>query len=226
MDIHTKTTFEAWAESLKFALEQGTKIVDPDENTSFLEVLNLGATIEEPSHDILRPITLLSNSQNWVYPTLNEINNVILSKEHLPSYKYSYGSRLFNYDGTVDQINDFIIPLLSAKSQSRRAIVNLWNPKKDSSIENEHAPSLMMIDFKIRAGKLHVTSLIRSCDLWFGWPISAYTTYSLQEYVAKKLGVEIGTLTTLSISAHFREDLKEEIQSILKARSNGKQKEH
>ena len=56
---------------------------------------------------------------------------------------------------------------------------------------------------------------IRSNDLFFGWPANIYQIYMLQKFIAEKLKVERGNISTVSNSAHvFKEDL-EEINKII-----------
>jgi thymidylate synthase len=61
-----------------------------------------------------------------------------------------------------------------------------------------------------------MTAVIRSCDLFFGWPANIYQLYVLQKYVSEKVNCEIGTLSTFLASAHIFEDQFENIKKILK----------
>jgi len=61
---------------------------------------------------------------------------------------------------------------------------------------------MMLDDFKIRDGKVHLPTLFRSHDFGAAYPANLYGLSKLLEYVAERVGVELGTITTISISAH------------------------
>ena len=213
MEIESESTLTAWKNALNLVLNEGTDF--EDENRVCREVLNLSIKIKKPEKDINKPIEILNSLKKWVYPPLDEIEDIILSKKFSPVYRFVYGPRLFNFDDTVDQINNFIIPLLESNKDSRRAVVTLWNPKHDSDIFNKSVPGLISLDFKLRNNRLNVTAIIRSNDLFFGWPANVYQIYCLQEYVRKKLNCLPGSLTTFSTCIHVYKDQIEDIKQIL-----------
>ena len=136
-----------------------------------------------------------------------------LLKSQSSSYEYTYGHRIFNFN-LKDQIHDFLKPLLTSDPTSRRGFVSLWDPEKDSNIENKNIPGLVGIYFKKNKG-LDLTAFIRSNDIFVGWPANIYQLYCIQEYVAKLLGFKIGKLTTFSTSAHVFEDNINDIRRII-----------
>ncbi len=205
--IKQTSAFEAWKESLRVVYEEGKDFED-ERGKICREVLNLFTEIENPEKDIKKPITTLNSFQKWIYPPLEELHNIVLRSEPSPGHLYLYGPRIFDYKG-LDQINDFLIPLLKKNKNSRRGIVMLWDPTRDSNIHNKMVPGWITIDFKLRNNKLNIMSYIRSNDLWFGWPASLYQSFVLQEYVADKVNAKIGRLCTFSGSAHiFRYQFK------------------
>src|SRR3989338_9107152 len=137
----------------------------------------------------------------------------MLSREQPESYEYSYGPRIFNYRG-VNQINDFIIPLLKKDHSSRRAVITLFDPSTDSNLLSKNIPSLLYIYFKIKENRLTLTCSIRSNDLFIGWPGNIYQIIMLQKHVAELLGAKIGELTTISCSAHIFHEHFEMIEKI------------
>ena len=177
MEITHELTINAWKNALQYVLDEGTDY--EDDGRICREVLNFSIKIKKPEKDINRPIDILNNLKKWVYPPLDEIENIMLSKNFSPVYRFAYGPRLFNYDNTVDQINNFIIPLLEENKDSKRAVVSIWDPKHDSDIFNRSVPGLITLDFKLRKNRLNVTAIIRSNDLFFGWPANVYQIFCL-----------------------------------------------
>lgn len=74
---------------------------------------------------------------------------------------------------------------------------------------------MIVADFKVRDNKLNVTAVIRSNDLFFGFPANVYQIYILQEYVRKRLGIDTGDITFFSNSAHIFEDNFEDILKVI-----------
>ena len=74
----------------------------------------------------------------------------------------------------------------------------------------------MSIYFKIIDNELTVTTVIRSNDMFIGWPANIYQIYLLQQYVAKAIGIKTGSITTISHSAHVFDEYKEEVEQVLR----------
>ncbi len=214
MEIEEINTFRAWKEALKKTLDYGKDYVDVDKRKC-RQLLNLLITIQDPESDIKKPVQIMNDFRKWEYPPLDELANIMLSKKVSSAYIYSYGSRLFNFGREVDQINNFIIPLLKRDPNSRRAFVVIWDPKIDSNPYSKEVPGLVSLDFKISEGKLHLTAFIRSNDMFFGWPANIYQLFVLQQYVAQKLDVKIGSLSTFSTSAHIFEEHFADIRKVI-----------
>lgn len=215
MEITSKTAFEAWKKALSFVLINGEEF--NDDGRICKEVPNLSICILNPSKGIKEPIEELRKFKKWVYPPIEEIREIALEKNSNPAYSYSYGTRIFNFQGKIDQINDYIIPLLKNNSYSRRGVVSLWDPHSDSITYKKDVPSLISVDFLIRDGKLNTTYYIRSNDIFFGFPANVYQLFIIQKYVADQLNVPIGSLTVFSASAHIFDDQVESIQEVLKS---------
>lgn len=213
--IQEKDTFEAWKSALKFILENGKDYVDLD-NRICREVLNLGVEILNPKENISKPITLLSSLGKWMYPPIDEIAEVIQKAENLGTYEYCYGPRVFKYRNVVDQINEYVIPLLKANPSSRRAVISLWDPIEDSKVGKGNVVAWLVSDFKVREGKLYLTFYGRSIDFFIGWPVNIYQQFLLMEKVAREINSDLGSLTTFVSSAHIFLEHTDEINKILK----------
>ena len=214
MEICERTVEQAWKNALKYILSSKDTYHEEKNNRTCIEVLNLQITITEPSMDISKPIEILNSFQKWVYPNLSEISSLVFSKIVNPVYDYNYGPALFNYGNMLNQIDDYVIPSLKKNPSSRRAIATLWNPSSDSKITNRQVPGLVFIDFKLRKNKLHTTTLVRSNDIFFGWPANIYQVFILQKYICEKLNCKPGPMSTFSTSAHIFDDQIEYIKKV------------
>jgi len=100
-----------------------------------------------------------------------------------------------------DQIEK-IIELLKFDPYSRRAVLNI-NVPNEKVIETKDEPCTVCLDYQIRNGKLHCTCVMRSNDMNFGLRNDLGFFISLQKYIAKRLGVPVGTYTHFAMSIHF-----------------------
>jgi thymidylate synthase len=212
--IKKENVMDAWKDGMRFLIQEGIDFKDKDGRLC-REILNLKIEIENPWEDITRPIEILSNSKNWVYPRIDEIANSTLTRKHNPGHVYVYGQRIFNHDKSINQIDKFVIPLLRKDHLSRRALITLWDPKIDSNIFNKEVPSITQIQFIVNKNKIEVTAIIRSLNLFFGFPANFYQIYLLQEYVAQRLNKEIGNSTLFILSAHIFEDRFEDTRKVI-----------
>lgn len=154
----------------------------------------------------------------WQLPALEEYyQNEILSSRNETGFDYTYGERLRAYMAhdylingilKLDQI-EMIIQKLRKYRTTRRAVAATWQPLQDTK-EAFHPPCLMALDFLMRGEQLHLTAFFRSHDIYQAWPANAYGLSRLMEYVSDEIGKdeielesEIGTLTTISCSAHI-----------------------
>jgi thymidylate synthase len=214
MEIVKETTEQAWKTALREIREHGVEIKDANNRIS-REVLNMIITITKPKENITKPIEIMNSLKKWVYPELEELEDVFFKKEASSSYYYTYGMRIFNYANSKDQIDEFIIPLLKKYPSSRRALVVIYNPLVDSRLSSKENPCLVSVYFKIINKKLTVSVLLRSNDMFIGWPANIYQIYLLQKYVAERLEIETGSATTISHSAHIFTEYDEEINMAL-----------
>jgi len=213
MEITAKNSIEAWKKSLRYILDYGKDFTDKDGRVC-RETYNLTVNIEDFASEMETPIDIMQGF-DWVYPSKEELASIILNKEELAGYEFSYGPRMFNYLHSKDQINEFIIPLLRNDPFTRRAVISLFNPLNDSSLLSKNIPSLMLIYFKINDNRLNISVCIRSNDIFIGWPGNIYQLYILQKYVSEKLGLKSGTFTTISFSAHIFMEHQNMISKIL-----------
>jgi thymidylate synthase len=215
MNINEKTTHAAWIAGLHAIAKEGMLMTDR-EKRECKEVMNFMITIAAGKDDILSPIDSLCKSDQWIYPSLEELEDIILTRKKIPTIQYTYGSRIFAFQQRSNQVHDFIIPLLKADPATRRAIISLYDPQTDSKIQLKEVPSLISVFFKIKDGSLHVTALYRSTDFFIGWPTNIYQLFKLQELVAAEVGVTLGSMTTISHSAHVFSEHKEFVDRLLK----------
>lgn len=120
---------------------------------------------------------------------------------------------LMKYAFGFDQVEK-IIELLKKDPSSRRAVINLNTPNK-KVIETKDEPCTICLQFLLRDGKLNCTTVMRSNDIWFGFPYDVAFFTLLQMYIADRLGAAYGTYTHFVMSMHLYDRNYDEVLNIL-----------
>lgn len=113
----------------------------------------------------------------------------------------AYGRRLRNWDGR-DQLTD-CLELLRAKPDTRQAVMMIWNPAQDLARVTKDVPCNNWLHWLLRDGRLDLTVVVRSNDLWHGVPYNVANWTQLQVLMAHRLGVAPGTYTHFADSLHL-----------------------
>lgn len=90
-----------------------------------------------------------------------------------------------------DQLN-YVINELNLNPESRRASISIYDAKDRSNFEND-TPCTYAINFCILENKLNMSVMMRSNDLWYGFCNDQYCFSKLQELIAQKLNLKIGS---------------------------------
>ena len=202
--FEASTPASAWDWARKVIKANGQKVVTEDGQVT-KEIDGMTLRILYP--DVGWPIS----GSGWKIPALEEYyQNEIISPDNPTYFEYTYGERLRawesheipdSYNVKTDQV-EYIIRKLKANRTTRRAVGCTWNPLTDEK-PGFHPPCLMVADFKIRGEALNLIAYFRSHDIEQAWPQNVYGLYKLQEYIAGEVYAELGTLTTISASAHI-----------------------
>ncbi|MBN2488938.1 MAG: thymidylate synthase [Methanosarcinaceae archaeon] len=204
--IKAHTISDAWYRGLNVIWNHGHVITD-ERGSQIQEFLNLMIVIEDPYTD------RIPKDISWNEERLEEYAKQLITGENAQDFEYTYGQRLRNWNGEVDQIA-YVIEKLKNNKTSRRATAVTWIPDIDTVVDE--VPCMIIDDFKVRGGKVHLTTVFRSHDFAGAYPANLYGLSKLLEYVAEKVGVLPGKITTVSISAHVYDHDWDKIEDIVK----------
>lgn len=87
---------------------------------------------------------------------------------------------------------DKVIDKLHANKETRQATISIYDGKQIDDYAKD-TPCTYAVSFNVIQDKLHMSVLMRSNDLWFGFCNDQYCFSKLQELVSKKLDIEVGT---------------------------------
>ncbi|NMC59662.1 MAG: thymidylate synthase [Candidatus Methanofastidiosa archaeon] len=212
---------DIWNLVIKEIMEKGETYID-QRGTKVKELLNVIWTVQHPlESEIPKGNPMGINS-------VEAYKNQLLDPDR-GGFAYTYGNRLNQYtvfkpveepqsnisdieefkelklEGAyllVNQIKKIIIDLI-AYPETRRATMVTWQLPDD--LLNEEVPCLIMIDYKIRGGKLFTSAIWRSHDYFSAAVPNFFALLELSKYIAKRVELPVGPITIQSISAHIYE---------------------
>lgn len=203
--IRANTISDAWYRGLNLIWNHGHEVTD-ERGSRIREYLNLMIVIQDPYID------RIPKDISWNEERLEEYAKQLISGENVQDFEYTYGQRLRNWNEEVDQIA-YVIDKLKQNPTTRRATAVTWVPTIDTVVDE--VPCMIIDDFKIRGGKVNLTTLFRSHDFAGAYPANLYGLSRLLEYVAGEVGVSPGMITTISASAHIYEHDWDMVEDIL-----------
>jgi len=173
------------------------------------ELLDVATVIEKPD----RRVHIVPG--RWANPflALSEALHILGGRHDVASL-LPYNKHILNFsDDGVDlygaygrRIKDqipHILNRLRADPNDRRAILSIWEDR-DLDADTKDPPCNDIVAFKLREDRLYMTIFNRSNDLHWGLYAVNLPTFSiLQEYLAARLQVQLGTQTHISNSLHI-----------------------
>lgn len=147
------------------------------------------------------------------------LSNVTDSEEELKEQvnKISQGKCVVR---RMDQVKKAIE--IFKKDPTRRSVVmHTWIPMRDlekftPERKDTSSPCLVLVHPQLIEDKLHFFVVMKTNDLFNAWPGNAFAFTALQEYMAKEIGVEVGTYTHFSVAMQIYEDVFEQAKAIFK----------
>jgi thymidylate synthase len=196
--IRARSISDAWQRGLNLIWRQGGTVTD-ERGTRIRELLSLQIVVEDPYRQ------MIPAGYSWNEQRLEEYARQLLSAGN-PGFEYTYGERLraWSVFGSppLDQIEQAIMRL-RASSNTRRATAVTWIAPVDTA--KEEVPCMIVDDFKLREGRLHLSIFFRSHDFAGAYPANLYGLARLLQYVSAEVGAEPGSISTTSASAHIYE---------------------
>ncbi len=100
---------------------------------------------------------------------------------------------------------EYVINLLKDNPETRQAAISIYDAKEHYDYTND-TPCTYAVQFTILHGKLDMSVVMRSNDLWYGFCNDQYQFSNLQMYVAYETGCELGTYYHFAHNMHLYND--------------------
>lgn len=98
-----------------------------------------------------------------------------------------------------------VIAMLRSDKDTRKAAISIYDGKEINSYDND-TPCTYAVQFTKLEGKLNMSVLMRSNDLWYGFCNDQYCFAHLQKMVADRLKMEIGWYYHYAHNLHLYEE--------------------
>ena len=103
-----------------------------------------------------------------------------------------------------DQL-DHVIHLLKYNTKTRQAAISIYDAKEWNKYTYD-TPCTYAVQFTVLDGKLNMSVVMRSNDLWYGFCNDQYQFSCLQLLVAQKTGYDVGTYYHFAHNLHLYND--------------------
>jgi len=132
----------------------------------------------------------------------------------------AYGYRWRKHFGR-DQIA-LLIKLLQNDPSSRHGVVMMWDPREDGlgGAKKANVPCPYTFTVNIIGGRLHLHLMVRSNDMYLGFPADIAGFALLQCILAQKLKVRTGIYSHSISNAHIYENQFDAVKEVLKRKNN------
>ena len=215
IDIIMRNTFETANEAYEYFHNE--IITNGVEFAGTKALFNIGFTIEDPTNKV---ITNKERNWNEEYAAA-EWSWYLSGDPRIETLGELYGKipaiwkRMADENGEVnsnygyqwkrnDQLEN-IIKMLKTNPDTRQAAISIYDGKAIHQYAYD-TPCTYAVQFTIVQGKLYMSVYMRSNDLWYGFCNDQYQFASLQEMVAERLNLPVGTYYHHAHNLHLYND--------------------
>lgn len=185
------------------------------DNTKAL--FNIGFTLENPIDNIITNkerkfnIEYAKAEWSWYLSSDRSINKLGEIYGKIPPIwkrmANSNGDVNSNYGYQWERNNqlDQVVAILRENPSTRRAAISIYDGKEINDY-NRDTPCTYAVQFTILDNKLNMSVYMRSNDLWYGFCIDQYCFSMLQQHVAERLSIEVGSYYHHAHNLHLYND--------------------
>ncbi|BCO29791.1 thymidylate synthase [Rhodoferax lithotrophicus] len=200
MFISAMTIDDLLQKTLRRVLKRGVSIESSKGNSR--EIIGVMLELKNPLARLSR-----SETKGKVFSGLGELlwylsgkNDLDFIEYYLPEYRKSsddgltiyggYGPRIRCMHGQ-DQISN-VLKILSKRGDSRKAVIQIFDAEDIAEHHND-IPCTCVLQFFRRNDQLHMVVYMRSNDAFWGLPHDIFAFTMLQEMIARKLNIGLGS---------------------------------
>lgn len=185
------------------------------DNTKAL--FNVGFTLENPIDNIItnkeRKFNIEYAKAEWKWylsgdRSINKLGEIYgkipLIWKRMADSKGDVNSN-YGYQWERNNQLDKVVDILRKNTTTRRATISIYDGKEINDY-NRDTPCTYAIQFTILNNKLNMSVYMRSNDLWYGFCIDQYCFSMLQQHVAERLSMQVGSYYHHAHNLHLYND--------------------
>ena len=215
IDIIMRNTFETANEAYEYFHNE--IITNGVEFAGTKALFNIGFTIENPTNKVITNKERNWNEEyaaaEWAWylsgdpriKTLGELYGKIPAIWKRMADKNGEVNSNYGYQWKRNDQLENVINILKQGYDTRQAAISIYDGKEMNKYEFD-TPCTYAIQFTIVQGKLYMSVYMRSNDLWYGFCNDQYQFASLQELVAERLDLPVGTYYHHAHNLHLYND--------------------
>ena len=185
------------------------------DNTKAL--FNVGFTLENPIDNIItnkeRKFNIEYAKAEWKWylsgdrsiNKLGEIYGKIPPIWKRMADSKGYVNSNYGYQWERNNQLDKVVDILRENPTTRRATISIYDGKEINDY-NRDTPCTYAVQFTILDNKLNMSVYMRSNDLWYGFCIDQYCFSMLQQHVAERLSMQVGSYYHHAHNLHLYND--------------------
>lgn len=208
--IHIQDNLHGYRDIISYLMKHG--IEQDSRNGKTVELEDLVITVQNPTITAANEVRPYYSPEIGLVEGLQLVSGVsdsALTAQIQPNFRNymeddtgkfwgAYGPRV------VNQL-PIIIERLRDDPDTRQAVITLWDPEFDAHGGKKDHPCTSLFNFRIRDGKLNMSTFMRSNDAIHGWPFDLIQFSMLMQSMAHELGVGVGTYSHHVGSFHIYE---------------------
>lgn len=205
-------TFDNAAEALQrlslIVVTDGAKVSPRDQKTR--ELRDVIIQIDNPTDP-----NMLSMNRKWnpeiaiaeFLQLVGGFSDPERMKKIAPTFKNFLNGGAFHgaYGPRTSMQFENLIRKLHNDPYTRQGVVQIWDPLHDQQRDRLDVPCTLGFVFSIRNAELHMSTHMRSNDLWWGWSYDAFQFMQLQCTIANVLQLTPGPYVHYVNSLHLYE---------------------
>jgi thymidylate synthase len=220
--LESRTANDLWKKTAEWFRQEGNATSQASRNGSTREVMNAALALRDPRQrwiaariPAMNPAFAIAEVV-WIVNGRDDSSMLNYFNPILPRYAGegevyhgAYGHRIRSRFG-MDQL-ERAYRALSARPETRQVVLQIWDSRIDFPMEcgselSKDIPCNICSLLKVRDGRLEWTQIMRSNDLFRGFPHNVVQFSSLQEMLAGWLGMDVGVYHHYSDSLHLYDE--------------------
>jgi|TARA_Y100000033_G_scaffold16112_1_gene15087 thymidylate synthase len=215
IDIIMRNTFKTANEAYEYMHNE--IITNGVEFAGTKALFNIGFTIEDPTNKVITNKERNWNEEyaaaEWAWylsgdprvSTLGELYGKIPAIWKRMADKNGEVNSNYGYQWKRNDQLENVINILKQGYDTRQAAISIYDGKEINKYEFD-TPCTYAIQFTVVQNKLYMSVYMRSNDLWYGFCNDQYQFASLQEMVAERLNLPVGTYYHHAHNLHLYND--------------------